>query len=304
MIGSEFGGGHEGHDHRLLQEEDSHDGEAAVTWRFGVSILGGFMIPLVSHLWFPHVDEVVEINQELQQEARDAEKAREEATAKPSGPKDSEASTGSIGQEDEGEKTDPEETDAKDVTSEKFETAQFAEDAAVATGTEGAQNVTRRSRFHNKSLMASLCIGDFFHNFADGVFLGTAWLLCSRDLAIAITAATIFHELPQEIADYLLFVNHCGMKPWEALLLNFSCGLSIMMGGILVLAAELSQMSIGVILCIGGGVYLHLSIGECLPTAENVQKTVSHKVYGLVAFVCGCIPIGLVLMNHQHCDGH
>ncbi|KAL3914485.1 MAG: hypothetical protein SGARI_000096 [Bacillariaceae sp.] len=57
LIQSDFlgEGGHEGHNHRELQEDD-HSGEAAATWRFGTAILGGFLIPVLSHALFPHQD--------------------------------------------------------------------------------------------------------------------------------------------------------------------------------------------------------------------------------------------------------
>jgi zinc transporter ZupT len=153
----------------------------------------------------------------------------------------------------------------------------------------------------NPSLVASIFLGDFFHNFADGVFLGTAFLLCGQGLAISITAATIFHELAQEVADYFMLVHHCGMTPVSALALNFVCGLSISLGGVVVLAADLSSASIGVILCIGGGVYLHVAVAECLPTARKHERGRKQKMYGILAFISGAIPIGLVLLNHQHC---
>jgi len=69
-------------------------------------------------------------------------------------------------------------------------------------------------------------LGDFFHNFADGLFIGNAFLLCNRSLAWTVTATTIFHELAQELADYCLLVNHVGLEPLIALALNFAGCLS------------------------------------------------------------------------------
>ena len=47
---------HAGHNHfRSLQDhEDEVDIESAVAWRFGVSILGGFLLPVAFTLIFPH----------------------------------------------------------------------------------------------------------------------------------------------------------------------------------------------------------------------------------------------------------
>jgi zinc transporter ZupT len=152
--------------------------------------------------------------------------------------------------------------------------------------------------------VASIFLGDFFHNFADGVFLGSAFILCDKSLAITIAAATIFHELAQEIADYFMLVHHCGMSPLSALALNFVCGLAIMFGGLLVLVADLSSLAIGTILCVGGGVYIHVAVAECLSTAKKHENGRRDKAYGVMAFVMGVVPIGLVLLNHQHCEAH
>merc|ERR1712129_233164 len=106
-----------------------------------------------------------------------------------------------------------------------------------------------------------------------GVFLGTSFLLCSRELSIAIAVATVFHELPQELADYFILVNQCGMTPFWALTFNFIAGMSILLGGILFLAIEMTNMTVGVILAVGGGTFLHVAIAECLGTAEGAQET-------------------------------
>jgi zinc transporter ZupT len=55
---------------------------------------------------------------------------------------------------------------------------------------------------------ASVLIGDFFHNFTDGILLGTAFSICHRELAVTIAVATVYHELAQEIADFFLLTKH------------------------------------------------------------------------------------------------
>jgi len=106
----------------------------------------------------------------------------------------------------------------------------------------------------NYKLATSILLGDFFHNFADGIFLGTAFLVCSNAVAYAIVAATIYHEMAQELADYFLLTTHVGLSPWKALTLNFCSGLSVMFGAIIILALNVSQMATGCILAISAGV--------------------------------------------------
>ncbi|KAG7367930.1 ZIP zinc transporter [Nitzschia inconspicua] len=288
LIQSDFGGedGHAGHNHRrYLQEEDDHSGESAATWRFGAAILGGFLIPVASHIIFPHEDLHNFGDDSLTETEEKKEMDHDQALDR--GETVDNSNTDVVA---DCEPTSELKVDEKSVDSSEKQSADSWEVAPVQGG-----------KITNPSLVASIFLGDFFHNFADGVFIGTAFLLCDRNLAITITAATIFHELAQEIADYFILVHHCGMTRVGALALNFSCGLSIMLGGILVLAANLTSATIGVILCVGGGVYVHVAVAECLTTARKHEKGRKQQAYGILAFIVGVVPIGLVLLNHQHC---
>lgn len=79
-------------------------------------------------------------------------------------------------------------------------------------------------------------------------------------MAYAIVAATIYHELAQELADYFLLTTHVGLKPWKALLLNFTSGLSVVLGAVLILALDISNMATGCILAISAGVSLFVVV--------------------------------------------
>ncbi|KAG7374924.1 ZIP zinc transporter [Nitzschia inconspicua] len=287
LIQSDFGGdGHDGHNHRrFLQEEDDHSEEAAATWRFGAAILGGFLVPVVSHIIF-HQDDLHTCVVDNLMES-DVKREISDDPARDQGKNVSNVNSDALA---EGESTFGLKSDEKSTDSCEKETAVSSEVAPI-----------KGVRLTNPSLTASLFLGDFFHNFSDGVFIGAAFLLCDRNLALAITAATIYHELAQEVADYFVLVHNCGMTRIGALALNFLCGLSIMAGGILVLAADLTNTAIGVILCVGGGVYIHVAVAECLTTARTYQEGRKQQAYGILAFIVGVVPIGLVLLNHQHC---
>lgn len=127
--------------------------------------------------------------------------------------------------------------------------------------------------------------------------------MCSRDLAIAITVATIYHEIAQEIADYFMLTRFCNHTPGFALLLNFISGLSVMLGACLILGIkEITSVAIGCILAISAGVYMYIAMVECFPRAMEGQKTLKDKFFALLAFLVGVIPISLVLLNHGHCE--
>ena len=97
-------------------------------------------------------------------------------------------------------------------------------------------------------------------------------------------------------------VNQCGMNPIVALILNFLFGLSILFGGLMVLVFDFKQVTVGCILAIGGGTFIHVAIGELLQNAErNMTTSGIQMIYCFIAFLAGAIPIGLILINHEHC---
>merc|ERR1712238_475829 len=156
-------------------------------------------------------------------------------------------------------------------------------------------------RLKNLPLFISMNIGEVLHNFTDGVFVGTALLSCGRNMAISISVATILHELPNQLAGWFVMVNQNGINPWIALGLNFLFGFSILLGGLLVFLFDFSPVTIGCVLAIGGGTFIHVAIGELLQNAErNITKGI-QMIYAFVAFLVGAIPIGLILINHEHC---
>lgn len=289
---------HADHDHRFLEDHDheEHDTETGATWRWGLSILCGFLIPVTVHFFFGEDhkhDEEIEHYKTVDNQRGDVF-----ATS----PKTVPAPTDPIAQTKNGHTDDDEENDAK--TSTECASAPLSR-PSVAEEPKQDQDDTPCNPSINWSLFLSLSVGDFFHNFADGIFIGTSFLLCENTVAMTVVAATVAHELPQEIADFFLLVHQCHMSPIMALVMNFLIGFSVMFGGIIVLAIpHFGNLAIGTILALSGGVYLHVAICECYGRAEKHQTTTVHKLGGLLAFIIGAIPIGLVLLNHEHCGEH
>jgi zinc transporter ZupT len=154
----------------------------------------------------------------------------------------------------------------------------------------------------NIRLVSAIILGDSLHNFADGIFIGVAFLLCNDSVALSILAGTIYHELAQEVSDFFLLTQQAHLPPLMALGLNFTSGLSVTLGGIVVLAANVSNFAIGVILSISAGIYICLSAKECMPIVDRLAVTSKDRLIAFVAFAMGAIPIGLVLLNHNHCE--
>jgi zinc transporter ZupT len=154
----------------------------------------------------------------------------------------------------------------------------------------------------NWKLVVGLTVGDALHNFADGIFIGVAFLLCEHSLAWSVFAGTIYHELAQEVSDFFLLTQHAHLPPLKALALNFTSGLSVLLGGIVILSTDISNYALGVILSMSAGVYINVAAKECMSTVDPLADTPGRRALAFFAFAMGAIPIGLVLLNHAHCE--
>mmetsp|Transcript_37631 Transcript_37631/g.44864 ORF Transcript_37631/g.44864 Transcript_37631/m.44864 type:complete len:440 (-) Transcript_37631:278-1597(-) len=154
----------------------------------------------------------------------------------------------------------------------------------------------------NLRLAGSILIGDAAHNFCDGIFIGVAFMTCSKSIAWSIVGVTIYHEVAQEVADFFLLTKHAGLSVGRALLLNFAAGLSVVVGGLMILGLNINDMAIGVILAFSGGVYTYIAASECLPRVDSVVTNGKDRLYSILFFLLGAIPIGLTLLNHEHCE--
>ena len=121
----------------------------------------------------------------------------------------------------------------------------------------------------------------------------------------------MYHELPQELSDYVLLTERCGFTRIRALFLNFFAGFSVTIGAIVILASSIQSQHIGLILAFGAGVYVQIGAAECLPRAYAAATTIWMKFVSLMWFIVGATCIGLVLLDHNHCsanegssDGH
>lgn len=154
-------------------------------------------------------------------------------------------------------------------------------------------NTDVRARF-----LMSLIAGDFFHNFTDGIFIGAAFQ-CNTSLAWKIVAVTVAHEVPQELADFAVLTNSIGFSVPMALVYNVISGSSVMLGGITVMAAQVSDLDTGMLLAYGAGNYIYCATVHMF---SQGSKNILHDVKRLLAFAVGAIAIGLILLDHEHCD--
>jgi zinc transporter ZupT len=145
--------------------------------------------------------------------------------------------------------------------------------------------------------------GDLFHNLADGLLIGTAFKNCSSSFAWSLVGVTVCHELPQEIADLAILVTKAGLKWHWATLANFAVSLTTVIGAAITYETEFDSNWEGYILAYGAGVYLFIAMTELGPAVTDIKRqSVLRSMEIVIAFVLGCVLIGLVLLDHKHCS--
>jgi len=156
---------------------------------------------------------------------------------------------------------------------------------------------------HRVRVLSGVLIGDFMHNFVDGIFIGGAFARCNDAKGWKVTYATVAHELAQEIGDFVVLTDkkQGGLTPVKALGLNFLSGISVLIGVLVVLGTDVNYYSQGMLLAYGGGVYVHIAATECMSHVYSYSGNVKSLIMSFAMFCFGCIAIGLVLLDHEHC---
>jgi len=148
----------------------------------------------------------------------------------------------------------------------------------------------------------AVLVGDFLHNFADGVAIGVAFKTCDPAFGWVVATGTIGHEISQELADFAVLITRGRMSIGAALAANFLSGLAALIGTLIALYVDMSHASIGIVLGFSGGVYCWVAIGECMAYAADHTKTKTELLMASVSFIVGAVAIALVLLSHVHCE--
>jgi zinc and cadmium transporter len=142
-------------------------------------------------------------------------------------------------------------------------------------------------------------IGDAFHNFLDGVVIGTA-VRTSVPLGVSTALAVATHEIPQEVGD-LAILLHAGYTRRKALLLNLVSGGSALLGAVFaVLALDwLPQMS-QYILSVAAASFLYIAMADLIPDLHRGRiDATTFRQLGLAIAGIGTV-VGLNALAGGH----
>jgi zinc and cadmium transporter len=138
-------------------------------------------------------------------------------------------------------------------------------------------------------------IGDFIHNFIDGMIIAASFIN-SVTVGIVASIAVAFHELPQEMGDYGILI-YAGFERKKALIYNYTAAFSIVLGGVfgaffIGIVEELS----GWMVAFSAGAFLFLSASELIPEIndENNWKKSLIQIFFILFGMFTIFMLGIV----------
>ncbi len=146
------------------------------------------------------------------------------------------------------------------------------------------------SHAHRHPVVAVNFLTDGLHNLVDGMLIASSFSV-NLSLGLATTIAVFFHEIPQEIGDFGIFIHH-GLTPAHALLLNFLSSLSAFIGLFIVFyLGQTSQLFINCLLSFTAGGFIYLAASDLIPELHSHSRS---KISDLAQFFF--IALGLLFM--------
>lgn len=137
----------------------------------------------------------------------------------------------------------------------------------------GFKNDKHEHADHTETLPTLLILGDTIHNFLDGVVIAVAYI-ANPALGLTTTLAVAAHELPQEIGDFSVLLDH-GWSRKKVLLVNILQSIATIPGAILGFAVGSALMpQLPIFLGVAGGIFLYLGASDLIP---ELHHRAGHK---------------------------
>ncbi len=139
-------------------------------------------------------------------------------------------------------------------------------------------------------------VGDFFHNFIDGMIVAGSYLV-SIHLGITTTIAVIFHEIPQEIGDFGVLL-YSGLTKYKALFYNFLSALSAFIGAILILivGSSIPNLTMFLLPFTAGG-FIYIAATDLIPELHKKFKIKSSLLQFLFLVLGMLVMLAFVFLE-------
>ncbi|MBT3298160.1 ZIP family metal transporter [archaeon] len=159
--------------------------------------------------------------------------------------------------------------------------------------------VTNKPHNHAYHLAPMNLIGDGIHNFLDGLVIAGAYAV-NIPLGIAATISVIFHEVPQEIADFGVLL-YSGLSKKKALLFNFMSALTALAGAFLgiILAGRTTNFT-HFIIPFAAGSFIYIAASNLVPELHRDCRLTETMLH-LISIIAGVgIMVLIALFTPEH----
>ncbi len=131
-------------------------------------------------------------------------------------------------------------------------------------------------------------VGDFFHNFIDGILI-TSTFYVSFSLGLITAIAVLIHEIPQEIGDFGIY-RHFGVSLPKAFRLNLFSALSSFLGVffVAIVGSQVVNFS-NYILPVTAGGFIYLAASDLIPELHRHEPKISTSLLQLFSVIFGVV---------------
>ncbi len=142
----------------------------------------------------------------------------------------------------------------------------------------------------HSSAGALIVIGDAFHNFMDGILIGSA-LLVSPQMALSSTLAVVAHEIPQETGDFAIMLS-TGWSRGKAFFWNIVSSLPTVLGAFLAYFALASfRPLLPYILAVSAASFIYIALADLIPASHRHPGTGKP----VMQFLLGLAGVGTIV---------
>lgn len=139
--------------------------------------------------------------------------------------------------------------------------------------------------------------GDMIHNFIDGFAIGAAFLI-DRNAGLMTAMAVALHELPKEMADFMVYLR-AGYSNIKTITLNMVSSVVAVIGGLSAFAfGDFVETHESGLLAITAGMFLFIALSDLVPEMHEEMEKVSRKskFVWLLIFAFG-LSVGIISSN-------
>ena len=144
----------------------------------------------------------------------------------------------------------------------------------------------------HESTVASVMVGDAFHNFVDGAVIAAA-VLTSVPLGVSTAVAVAAHEIPQEIGDFAILL-HAGYSRSKALWLNLLSALASALGAVSAfLAFDMTPKLLPYFLSLAAASFLYVAMADLIPGLHR-GRTDASSLRQIILIALGIVTMTLL----------